>query len=68
VVLGAQGQIALQVADPEGVDLPALAPLHDGDSTWRASVQSDQFLERAVELGVPTFGTPKGSCVGGGHG
>ena len=48
VVVCAHAQSALQVADPEGVDLPVWASLYDGDNTWRAALYGDQFLEGVI--------------------
>ena len=62
-VVCAKGQIALQITDTEGVDLPVLAPLHDGDDARRAAGHGDQLLERAVEGGVGAFGLLRGTPV-----
>ena len=66
----AHGQPALYVTDPEGVDLPVVAALHDGYGPRRATFHGDKFLERAIERGVCTFGPlARGEAVlAGGHG
>src|SRR5215212_165914 len=56
MVVDAHGPPALEVGDPEGVDLPVLAALHDGDDPGWTAAHGDEFLERAIELGIYTFG------------
>ena len=45
-----------QVGDPEGVYLPVLAALDDGDDAWRPAFHGDELLERAIERSVSAFG------------